>query len=119
MELFKRQSKKILIGIIGGLVMLLGLIMIPYPGPGWLVVFAGLAILATEFAVAARILHFARERYDQWVEWLKRQHIVVRILVLLITGIVVVVTVWLLNAFGLIVDLFNLPYDWLISPLFR
>ncbi|HVE95418.1 MAG TPA: PGPGW domain-containing protein [Pseudonocardiaceae bacterium] len=24
--------------------------MIPYPGPGWLVVFAGLIILGTEFA---------------------------------------------------------------------
>ncbi len=119
MELLRRQSKKILIGVLGGLVVLLGLVMIPYPGPGWLVVFAGLAILATEFTFAARLLHVARGKYDLWVEWLKKQHVSVRVLVLLATGLVVVVTIWLLNAFGLIVALFQLPFDWLTSPLFR
>ena len=34
------------VGAIGGIVLIAGVIMIPYPGPGWLVVFAGLAILA-------------------------------------------------------------------------
>ncbi|WP_369794636.1 PGPGW domain-containing protein [Kutzneria sp. 744] len=35
--------------IAGFAVLALGIVLIPYPGPGWLVFFAGLAILATEF----------------------------------------------------------------------
>lgn len=119
MESFRRQSKKVLIGIVGGLVVLIGLVLIPYPGPGWLIVFAGLAILATEFEFASRALHFLRSKYDAWVEWLKRQNIFVRILVLAATGAVLVATLWLLNAFGIVVQFFELPFEWLISPLFR
>ena len=32
------------------------------PGPGWVVVIIGLAILATEFEWAQRILHWTKER---------------------------------------------------------
>ncbi len=119
MERFRRQSKKVLIGIVGGLVVLIGLVMIPYPGPGWLVVFAGLAILATEFEFASKVLDYAKGKYEQWVAWLKRQNVYVRVLVLCFTGAVVLVTLWLLNAFGIINNLLNLPFDWIISPLFR
>ena len=118
MSSLQRSSKKILIGICGGLVVLVGLVMVPYPGPGWLVVFGGLAILATEFVFAAKVLEFAKGKYNAWVAWLKRQHWIVKILVLGVTGAVVLVTLWLLNAFGLIVTLFDLPYEQLISPLF-
>lgn len=51
-----RTFKKILVGIIGGVVVLAGLLMMPLPGPGVLVVFAGLAILATEFEWCRRLL---------------------------------------------------------------
>ena len=119
MEAFRRHSKKVLIGIVGGLVVLIGLVLGPYPGPGWLVVFAGLAILASEFEFAAKVLDFAKGKYDQWTGWLKRQNIYVQILVLAFTGIIVVTTLWLLNAFGLINSLFNLPFDWVASPLFK
>ena len=124
MEAFRRQSKKTLIGIVGGLVFLAGLVMIPYPGPGWLVVFAGLAILATEFRFAARILDYARARYDRWALWLRRQHWAVRVVFFLITSAVVVVTVWLLNGFGIMwaigEPIFELEgnWSWLSSPLF-
>jgi uncharacterized protein (TIGR02611 family) len=39
---------------------LLGFILIPLPGPGWAVVFAGLAVLATEFTWAEWLLHRAK-----------------------------------------------------------
>lgn len=107
-----------LVGILGGLVVLVGLVMIPYPGPGWLVVFAGLAILATEFEFAAKVLEYAKGKYDEWTNWLARQHWGVRILVLTFTGVVVIVTLWLVNALGLMVSFFNLPFTWLHSPLF-
>jgi uncharacterized protein (TIGR02611 family) len=115
----KANTRKVLIGIVGGLVTLIGLILVPYPGPGWLIVFAGLAILASEFAFAARLLAYARGVYNTWVAWLKRQHWSVKVLVLALTSAVVLLTLWLLNAFGIIVKVFDLPYNQLVSPLFR
>lgn len=106
-------------GVLGGLVVLLGLILVPYPGPGWLIVFGGLAILATEFAFAAKVLEFTKGKYDAWAERLKRQNWFVKITVLALTGTVVVATLWLLNAFGIIAGLFDLQIEWLTSPLFR
>ena len=119
MERILRHSKRTLIGIVGGIVLLIGIVLIPYPGPGWLIVFAGLAILATEFEFAARILHRLRLKYDEWKEWLKLQPLWIQLLVLTFTGLVVVTTVYLLNGFGLINMFFNLGQDWLTSPFFN
>lgn len=105
------------VAIGGGLLLIVGIIAIPYPGPGWLIVFAALAILATEFTWAQRLLDHARSRYDGWQVWLKRQSIVIRWTVLALTGLVVVATLWLLNIFGMANALFNLNMDWLDSPL--
>ncbi len=41
--------KRILVAIIGGTVLVLGITMLILPGPAFLVIPAGLAILATEF----------------------------------------------------------------------
>ncbi|MBB5960458.1 uncharacterized protein (TIGR02611 family) [Saccharothrix tamanrassetensis] len=106
------------VGVVGGLVLLGGILMIPYPGPGWLVVFAGLAILATEFEWAGRVLRFAKRYYDAWVAWLKRQNLLVKALVLTATGLVVAVTCWLLGAFALVGGWFGLDWPWLESPIF-
>jgi uncharacterized protein (TIGR02611 family) len=106
------------VGIVGGAVLATGIVLIPYPGPGWLVVFAGLAILAVEFPWARRVLDFARAKYDAWVAWLKRQNLFVRLLVLAFTGLIVVTTLWLLNAFALVGGWFNIEWPWLRSPIF-
>ena len=37
------------VAALGVTVVIVGLILVPLPGPGWLIVFCGLAILATEF----------------------------------------------------------------------
>ena len=47
---------RILVGVIGGLVTVLGAIALVAPGPGWLIIFAGLGILASEFAWADKAL---------------------------------------------------------------
>jgi len=60
-----RNGKRILITIAGTLVVLVGLILVPLPGPGWLIVFGGLAILATEYVWAQRLLRYARRRVGQ------------------------------------------------------
>lgn len=116
---FKRHSKRVFTGVIGGSVVLIGAVLIPYPGPGWLIVFAGFAILATEFEFAAKTLEWLKEKYENWLNWLKRQHVSLQILVLALTGLVVVMTVWFLNGFGILNDLLNLNQIWLVSPLFR
>lgn len=112
------QSKKVLIGIAGGVVTLIGLILVPYPGPGWLIVFAGLAILATEFKFARQVLKYGKGKYKAWADWVRAQPWPLRILVVALTGLLVILTLWLLNAFGMIVALFGLPFDWATSPLF-
>lgn len=113
----KRQTKKILIGIAGGLVLVVGIVAIPYPGPGWLIVFSGLAILSTEFVWAKRILHYSRGKYDEWQAWLTRQKGWVRALFWFLTATVVVATLWLLNGYGFINQILGLGWDWVESPL--
>lgn len=114
-----KQAKKASVGIVGGIVVLIGIVAIPYPGPGWLIVFAGLAILATEFDWAQRLLDRARAKYDAWSEWLKRQSMYVKAVFLLATTIVVVGTIWLMNGYGIMNEILNLGWDWLRSPLLR
>lgn len=76
---------RIVVGVVGSLVMLLGLVLVPLPGPGWLIVFVGLGILATEFAWAERLLDFGRATLRAWLAWLGRQHLAVRALISLAT----------------------------------
>jgi uncharacterized protein (TIGR02611 family) len=53
---------KALVLLVGSSVLLAGVVMFVTPGPGWLALIAGLAILATEFAWAERLLHGAKRR---------------------------------------------------------
>ena len=119
MEKLRKNSKKTLIGLVGGLVVVVGIMLIPYPGPGWLVVFTGLAILATEFAFASRALHYAKGKYDAWSSWLKRQQWYVQGATLLFTGLVVMLTIWMVNGFGILSSIVGVEVSWLTSPLFR
>lgn len=113
-----RKLKRIVIAILGGLVLVIGVIAIPYPGPGWLIVFMGLAILATEFSWAQRVLDFARGKYDAWEAWLGKQNIWIRMLFLLLTAAVVLLTLWLLNVFGMMRSLIGLDLPQVDSPIF-
>lgn len=116
MNSLAKNARKILIGILGGLVLLIGLVLIPYPGPGWLIVFFGLAILATEFMWAQGILDRLRQKYDDWQAWIARQPIGIKVLFWLATAAVVVTTIWLFNGYGLLNEWINLGQDWLVSP---
>ena len=70
---------RVVIGVIGAAIVAGGLALIPLPGPGWLIVFAGLAVLATEFAWAGRLLDFARSKVRAWTDWVTQQSLVVRL----------------------------------------
>lgn len=52
--------KRFLVGVVGGLITLIGVVALVAPGPGWLIIFTGLGILASEFAWAARVLTSAK-----------------------------------------------------------
>lgn len=114
-----RRTYRVAIAVVGTLVLAAGVIAIPYPGPGWLIVFAGLAILASEFAWAKRVLHFARSKYDAWSAWLGRRTLVVRLTVYALTGLIVLATLWLFNVLYLVAGWVGLGgWTWLQSPLF-
>ncbi|GAA2650723.1 TIGR02611 family protein [Nonomuraea recticatena] len=97
---------KIIIGVIGTVMVVGGLIMVPFPGPGWLVVFAGLAVLATEFHWAHKVLEFGKSVLQAWTEWYKQRGWTVRIIVLLVTLAAMGVIIWAALKFSLGIDLF-------------
>lgn len=76
---------RILVGVVGTVVMVVGLALVPLPGPGWLIVFLGLGILATEFEWAERLLDYGKRTLQAWLAWLGRQHLAVRALISLAT----------------------------------
>ncbi|MGA1591238.1 MAG: PGPGW domain-containing protein, partial [Candidatus Nanopelagicaceae bacterium] len=70
---------RVFIGVIGGLVTIIGTIFLFAPGPGLLVLLAGLGILATEFAWAANAIRKTKSiaqttsekfRIPLWVKYL-------------------------------------------------
>ncbi len=59
---------RVIIGAIGGLITVFGAIALVGPGPGILIVLAGLGILATEFAWAGRIMMRTKEMASKAAE---------------------------------------------------
>ena len=55
-----KKIKRIIVAVVGGTVLALGIVLIVLPGPAFLVIPGGLAILAIEFAWARRWLRSAR-----------------------------------------------------------
>ncbi len=60
-----RNGKRVAVTIAGFAVMLAGVALLVLPGPGLLVIIAGLAILATEYVWAQRLLRIAKEKANQ------------------------------------------------------
>jgi len=53
-------------GIIGTALVLLGMLLLVLPGPGIVTIAAGLAVLATEFAWARRLLDWFKTRFRSY-----------------------------------------------------
>jgi uncharacterized protein (TIGR02611 family) len=90
-----RIAMRIGIAVAGALVVALGLVLIPLPGPGWALVVLGLAIWAIEFVWAKSLLRFTRGQLTRWTRWVGRQSWLIRILLGLAGLIFVGVVVWL------------------------
>lgn len=108
---------RVLVAVVGLTVLLVGVAAIPYPGPGWAIVFLGLAILASEFYWARRTLTYTRDRYDTAMAWLRRQSWWVQALGAVLTAAVVVATLWLLGAINWLATLAGLEHPLLRSPI--
>lgn len=111
------RAYRIAVGVVGAAMLIVGILLVPYPGPGWLVVFAGLGVWATEFHWARQVLRFVRKQYNRWTRWLRRQPRAVQLIVMALVGAVVLATLWLVNAFGLVADWVGLNWPWVHSPL--
>ena len=60
MKILLTSLRKLVIAIIGGTVLLIGVALIVLPGPAFIVIPIGLAILATEFAWARSMVNRAK-----------------------------------------------------------
>ena len=57
-----KAARRIIIAVVGTTVLLIGVAMLVLPGPAFIVIPAGLAILGLEFAWARHWLHKIKER---------------------------------------------------------
>ncbi|HLG91122.1 MAG TPA: PGPGW domain-containing protein [Candidatus Saccharimonadales bacterium] len=73
MERLKKSWRKIAIAAIGFPVMAVGVALLVLPGPGLLVIAAGLAILSLEFEFADRHLKSVRRRLEELPKKVRRR----------------------------------------------
>jgi uncharacterized protein (TIGR02611 family) len=60
-----KQAKRLIVIVIGFTILVAGIAMIVLPGPAFVVIPVGLAILATEFIWARTLLHRVKERIER------------------------------------------------------
>ena len=62
-----------MITVVGTVVILVGIVLLPLPGPGWVVIFTGLGLLSTEYDWARRLLVATRRRLAEWTARARRR----------------------------------------------
>ena len=65
MEIIIKHTKRAVVTVFGFVLLILGIIMLVTPGPGWLFIILGLGVLATEYAWAHHLLHKAKLHYEK------------------------------------------------------
>ena len=68
-----RSGKRIAVTVVGFVLLLAGIVMIVTPGPGILLIIAGLAVLATEYVWAERLLNLAKQKAAQAKDTITRR----------------------------------------------
>lgn len=110
-----RLTLKVVVAILGVATIALGIVMIPLPGPGWLVVFAGLAILSIEYVWAKHLLHYGREKVKVWTHWIGRQSWPVRIAIGAAGLVFIAAALWFAVRNGFGIDLVQSAWRFLTS----
>jgi uncharacterized protein (TIGR02611 family) len=108
---------RVFVGVLGLAVVVIGIIALPAPGPGWAIIFLGLGILATEFEGARRLLHWVRLRYEAWVRWMSRQVKLVKLAISVGILLLVAVCAWFVGVFAVVAGWLGISWPWLHSPV--
>lgn len=108
-----RLALKIGVGVLGGLVVALGIVLIPFPGPGWAIVILGLAIWAVEFVWARHLLQFTKRHVQAWTHWVLKQSLPVRAVIGLVGFVFICAVVWLSVKLTMHIDLAVVIRDFL------
>ncbi|GAA2223476.1 TIGR02611 family protein [Streptomyces nogalater] len=90
--------------VIGLAVVVAGIIMLPLPGPGWVVIFGGMAIWATEFVWAQLVLRWTKRKVTEAAQRaldprVRRRNITLTVIGLVIIAVLVGIYLW---KFGLV-----------------
>ncbi|MBO4259190.1 TIGR02611 family protein [Streptomyces griseorubiginosus] len=76
-----------------------GIVMLPLPGPGWVVIFAGMAVWATEFVWAQLVLRWTKRKVTEAAQKaldpkVRRRNITLTVIGLVIVAVLVGVYLW-------------------------
>ncbi|MEV6295127.1 TIGR02611 family protein [Streptomyces sp. NPDC051896] len=90
--------------VVGLAVVGAGIVMLPLPGPGWVVIFGGMAIWATEFVWAQLVLRWTKRKVTEVAQRaldpkVRRRNITLTVVGLAIVAVLVGIYVW---KFGLV-----------------
>jgi uncharacterized protein (TIGR02611 family) len=110
-----RLVLKIVIGVLGTVVVGVGVVLIPLPGPGWALVILGLAIWSVEFQWAHRLLHFTKRHVQSWTHWVTQQSLPLRLVLGAVGMVFVAAVVWISVRMTFDVDLFVVCRDFLTT----
>ncbi|WP_432586048.1 TIGR02611 family protein [Streptomyces sp. HD1123-B1] len=85
--------------IVGLAVVVAGIIMLPLPGPGWLVIFGGMAIWATEFVWAQLVLRWTKRKVTEAAQRaldpkVRKRNLILTTIGLIICAAAITVYVW-------------------------
>ncbi|MZD08232.1 TIGR02611 family protein [Streptomyces sp. SID5785] len=85
--------------VVGLAVVVAGIVMLPLPGPGWLVIFGGMAIWATEFVWAQLVLRWTKRKVTEAAQRaldprVRRRNIILTTVGLVIIAVLVGIYVW-------------------------
>ncbi|MEU6816337.1 TIGR02611 family protein [Streptomyces sp. NPDC046860] len=91
--------------VIGLAVVAAGIVMLPLPGPGWVVIFGGMAIWATEFVWAQLVLRWTKRKVTEAAQKaldprVRRRNITLTVIGLMIIGVLAGIYLW---KFGVVV----------------
>ncbi len=109
------------VAVSGLLVVLLGLALVPLPGPGWAIVAVGVLIWATEFRWARAVLDRLRfaMRTSKQVVTHPRLRLFWNIFSLVLGVALLVVAVWYVLTYGVSFDGFRQLQSWLLDQVDR
>ncbi|WP_425559721.1 TIGR02611 family protein [Kitasatospora terrestris] len=96
-------SWQVLVFLVGLAVVVLGVFMLPLPGPGWVVIFLGMGIWATEFVWAQLALRWTRRKVAEAAQRALDPRVRRRNITLTVIGLVVIAAVggWYLWRYGM------------------